>query len=209
MSVESDRAGTLEIARDRLRKDAAAIQGLVDQLDGSFLHAVELLRDCAGKVLVTGMGTSGATARRIAHLLAVGGTPATFVHAADGLHGSLGIVAHGDVLIAISKGGESDELNEYSKRARESGAVLIAMTAKSNSTLARLSDLKLITITSEVADPGGLMAMGSAIANCALGDALVVSVMEYRSDAWEKFRHNHPGGAVGKAIEGSSDLSLG
>lgn len=195
----------LDIAKQRLQIDKAAIDGLIDQLGNDFVTCVDLLRTCVGKVLVTGMGTSGATARRVAHLLAVGGTPAVFVHAADGLHGSLGVVTPGDIVIAISKGGESDELNEYARRARDRGAQLISMTSVADSTLAHLADQVLVTVTPEGSDPGGMMAMGSALAQCALGDALICAVMSYRDDVWQAFKHAHPGGAVGKRIAAEED----
>lgn len=190
----------LDTAREVIRRDALAVAGLVDQLGAEFTAVVQVLEQCTGKVLVTGMGTSGATARRLAHLLSVGGTPATFAHAADGLHGSLGLVAPGDVVIAISKGGESDELNEYVRRAGERGAYTVAITSARDSGLAKASRQLLVTTTPDDVDPGGMIAMGSALASCALGDALVVCVMHSREGAWERFEHSHPGGAVGKRI---------
>ena len=195
-----DPAMAIELARETVRLDAAAVLAAVDAVDDGFARAVELLFACAGKVVVTGMGTSGATALRIAHLLSVGGTPAFFSHPADGLHGGLGAVTEQDVLLAISKGGESAELNEFVARAKGRGAKTIAMTAEPASTLAGLGDATIVVRTPVAADPGGMIAMGSALANCAVGDALVVALMHLRRYPWQSFEYTHPGGAVGRAI---------
>lgn len=193
----------LTAARAVITREAAAVAQVAEQLGEEFVRTAELLLRCTGKVLVAGMGTSGATARRIAHLLSVSGTPALFVSAADGLHGQLGAVARDDVVLAISKGGDSDELNEYARRAQERGALLVAMTSAPRSTLAMLADLSLVTTTPDDADLGGMIATGSALAHCAIGDALVAVTMSMRERAWEQFRHAHPGGAVGKHISAS------
>lgn len=201
VSEGPDPARILELARRTIRRDAAAISGLEPQLDESFARTAQLLLDCTGKVLVTGLGTSGATARRVAHLLSVGGTPSLFIHAADALHGTLGAVTAGDCVIAISKGGESDELNDFVRRAHERGARIVSMTAAPESTLGRLSDQCLVVTTPDESDPGNMIAMGSALAACAMGDALAVSLMDARGYSWTDFMHSHPGGAVGHMIE--------
>lgn len=191
----------LALARRTVERDAAAVAAVLPQLGESFLDALRLLLSCRGKILVTGMGTSGATARRIAHLLSVGGTPAVFVHAADGLHGGLGAVTPADCVIAISKGGESDELNEYVRRVRERRARVLTMTATPESTLALLGDVRLVIETPAGVDPGNMIAMGSALAMCSVGDALTVALMEIRRYPWEAFMRTHPGGAVGHRIQ--------
>jgi arabinose-5-phosphate isomerase len=198
---ELDDAVLMDVGRSVIRGDRAALAMVEDELGAEFVATVRLLRHVRGKVLVTGMGTSGATARRIAHLLSCGGTAALFVHAADGLHGGLGAVERGDCLIAISKGGESDELNDYCRRAKVRGASLVAMTAEASSTLAQLADQVLLVVTPPESDPGDMMAMGSAIGACAVGDALAVALMRLRGYPWERFESSHPGGAVGKRIE--------
>ena len=195
-----DEAALIALASEVLRQDAAAVAAAVSALDAGFVATVRLLLACTGKVLVTGMGTSGATARRIAHLLSVGGTPALFVHAADGLHGGLGAVTAADLVVAISKGGESDELNEYARRAKARGATIVAMTAMPASTLGRLADARLTVRTPPESDFGGKIAMGSALANCAVGDALVAVLMTARGYSWQSFDFTHPGGAVGKGL---------
>lgn len=194
----------LALARRTVERDAAAVAAVVPQLGESFVDALRLLLTCKGKVLVSGMGTSGATARRIAHLLSVGGTPAVFVHAADGLHGGLGAVTEADCVIAISKGGESDELNEYVRRVRDRRARVLTMTATPDSTLARLGDVRLVIDTPSGVDPGEMIAMGSALAMSSVGDALTVALMEIRRYPWEAFMHTHPGGAVGHRIQRES-----
>lgn len=203
-----ERGEIIALAREVVRQDAAAVAAAEAALDDGFLATVQLLLACRGKTLVTGMGTSGATARRIAHLLAVGGTPALFVHAADGLHGGLGAVTADDVLIAISKGGESDELNEYVRRAKERGASVVAMTAESSSALAAMADAILLVQTPAESDFGGKIAMGSALANCAVGDALVAVLMTRRGYSWGDFDFTHPGGAVGKGIVGRAAATV-
>lgn len=194
-------AALIERARAVLADDRRAIEQAGASLGHGFVEAVAILLAGEGKTLVTGMGTSGAVARRIAHLLSCGGTPSLFISAADGLHGGLGAVAAGDVLIAISKGGESDELNRFAALARDRGAKVIVMTAAATSALASVGDCVIEIDTPPDTDPGSMMAMGSAIAASAVGDALAVVLMEERGYAWERFELSHPGGAVGKAIE--------
>lgn len=200
MERRPETARAIDLARETVRQDAAAVAAAVAAVGDGFAAAVDLLFACAGKAVVSGMGTSGATAQRIAHLLAVGGTPAFFAHPADGLHGGLGAVTAADVVLAISKGGESAELNEYVARAKGRGAKTIAMTAEPASTLAGLADATIVVRTPIEADPGGMIAMGSALANCAVGDALVVALMHLRQYPWQSFEDTHPGGAVGLAI---------
>lgn len=199
---EMSAATVLERARSVLESDRRAIETAAASLGQGFVDAVSILLEVQGKTLVTGMGTSGAVARRIAHLLACGGTPAMFVSAADGLHGGLGAIAEGDALISISKGGESGELNDFTSLARERGARVIVMTADANSSLATRGDCVIEIHTPPDTDPGHMMAMGSAIAASAVGDALALILMQERGYAWERFEMTHPGGAVGKAIDG-------
>jgi len=199
-SGQGSHGAAMEAARRAVALDARAVQAVAEQIDDSFLRAALLVRGCKGKVLVAGMGTSGATARRLAHLLSCAGTPSLFIHAADALHGTLGAVASTDIVIVISKGGESDELNEFVRRARVCGAKTVALTSAAKSSLARQSDLKIVTVFPEDADPGGVMAMGSSLGFSAVGDALVVSLMTLRGygRSLRRLLFLHPGGAVGK-----------
>jgi arabinose-5-phosphate isomerase len=163
-----------------------------------------LLRSRPGKVLVAGMGTSGAVARRMAHLLSVMGTPALFVHPADGLHGTLGAVTDGDVVIAISKGGGSDELNEFVTRAAKLGAAVVAVTSAPESRLAQLATISVDLPTTLDGEPGGMVAMGSTLAVAAWGDALALIAMRMRGYDWPSVLFTHPGGSVGKLDESST-----
>jgi D-arabinose 5-phosphate isomerase GutQ len=191
----------LERAHSVLESDRRAIESAAASLGQGFVDAVTMLLHAQGKTLVTGMGTSGTVARRMAHLLSCGGTPALFVSAADGLHGGLGAIAEGDVLISISKGGESEELNDFTRLARTRGARVIVMTAAANSSLAAHADCVIEIHTPPDTDPGHMMAMGSAIAASAVGDALALILMQERGYEWDRFEMTHPGGAVGKAID--------
>jgi len=196
-----NRAATEQFGREVIAADARAVAEAGRNLGSAFVDAVALLSQCQGKVLVTGLGTSGATARRIAHLLSVAGTPALFIHPADGLHGGLGGVGAQDVLIAISKGGESDELNEFVRRAKQRGARTVSMTGRPVSPLALLCDVALRIVVPDDVDPGGMIATASSLAASAVGDALAIATMRARGYSWQSFELTHPGGAVGKMIE--------
>jgi arabinose-5-phosphate isomerase len=187
----------VERARTAIRTEADAVARVADQLDETFVLVMQLLLDCPGKVIVSGAGTSGTIARRMAHLLSVCGTPSFFLDPTDGLHGSLGAVAAGDVLIGLSKGGETSELTELIKRAAVRGANTVALTAMLASPMGRAADV-CVLIDSDAADPGTLIAMGSTLAAAAWGDALAQALMAARNYSWEDVLFAHPGGAVGK-----------
>lgn len=195
-----DHAGTLDDARAQIRAEARAVAHVATQIDDSFGECVELLAACTGKVVVIGSGTSGAIARRLAHLLSVCGTPAFYLSPLDGLHGSLGAVAAGDIVVAISKGGESAELVDFVRRAAARGASSVALTGAFGAPLAEAVDLA-IRIDSAQADPGNVIAMGSTLATAAWGDALAIALMQRKGYSWEAMLHTHPGGAVGKHAE--------
>lgn len=188
-------------ARAVIGDDARAVAAIADTLGLDFVDAVRLLVECRGKVLVAGLGISGTTARRIAHVLSLAGTPALFVHAADGLHGGLGAVSDGDVVIAISRGGDTGELNEFVRRARLQGAQALGIVHSRDVPLAGLVDIALEATLPEGVDPGGMINTGSSLAAAALGDALAMAAMRARGYPWSSFEFTHPGGAVGKLIE--------
>lgn len=194
MSDES----TLEAARAIVRNEAAAVHAVTEQLDSSFIDIVELVQQCTGKVFVTGSGTSGATARRMAHLLAVCGTPSTFIHPMDALHGTMGALAAGDLLIAISRGGESTEINDFCARAQRRAVPVVAVTAQPELTLGRLADLTQVLRTEGDGDPGGVIAMGSTLVTSVWGDALANVLMRRRGYGWDQVLETHPAGAVGQ-----------
>ena len=203
---ETDAHAALDAAREVIRSESDAVAAVADQLDDSFLDAVEMLVSCTGKVFVTGSGTSGATARRMAHLLAVCGTPSMFIQPMDALHGTMGALTHGDILIAISKGGESDEINDFATRAKDRGVQVVAITSDPDATLAKASDLVVILHTAEGGDLGGVVAMGSTLVTSVWGDALAAVLMRRRGYSWDSFLHTHPAGAVGKMNTVPADL---
>lgn len=195
-AVNEDRL--VEVGRARVLAEVAALSALESQIDGRLVAAARMLLQATGKVIPVGVGTSGVTARRLAHLLSVTGTPAIFLHPADGLHGSLGAVEPGDVVIAISKGGQSAELNEFTRRAKARGAKVIVLTSLAGSELAALGDVTVALPTPDGADPGGVIAMGSTLIASAWGDALAAALMDARGYPWTEVLFTHPGGAVGR-----------
>ncbi len=199
MSLHSEPDSELLVeARAAIRREAAAVEAVADQLDDSFERAVRLVGSCSGKVFVTGAGTSGAVARRMAHLLAVTGTPAAFLPAGDALHGTMGVVTEGDVVVMISKLGGSAEVNDLAQRLLDRGARLLALTETVDAPFSRYAEVTVVLLTPSGADPGDLIAMGSTLAAAAWGDALAQILMRVRGYDWERVLHSHPSGAVGQ-----------
>ena len=190
-------------AQSVIRADADAIISSLSSLDEAFAAAADTLAACAGKVLVTGSGTSGAVAIRAAHLLSVGGTPAFYLSPADGLHGGLGVVQKDDIVLALSKGGSSKELNDFCARARTLGGALIVITASPGSELAGMADHVIVLKLPAHTDLGGIVATGSSLAAAALTDALVETARVARGYSWEQILFTHPSGAVGRDAEQS------
>jgi D-arabinose 5-phosphate isomerase GutQ len=191
----------LKEAKYVIRQEADAVLTLPDQLDDHFTQAVLKMLDCKGHVLVSGSGTSHAVARRMAHLLSCCGTPALPLDAGDSQHGLSGAVTANDILIALSKGGRTSEVITLAKVARERGAFIIAITEKPDSELGSLSDIVLKVVAPADVDPYGMVATGSSLFNCALGDAICVVLLKLRGYSLEQFGKTHPGGAVGKKLE--------
>ncbi|MDX3925851.1 MAG: SIS domain-containing protein [Shinella sp.] len=190
-------------ARQVIRADAAAVLGTLDGVDETFLAVAKKFIECKGKILVTGSGTSGAVASRAAHLLSVGGTPAFYLPPADGLHGGLGVLQPADLVLALSKGGSSDELNDFCGRAKTLCAGLISITADPKSPLAQMSD-NVIQLTLPLdSDLGAVVATGSSLAAAAVTDALVEVCRIARGYGWDKLLFTHPAGAVGRDAEES------
>jgi arabinose-5-phosphate isomerase len=185
-------------ARDAISREAAVLLAVADHLDDTFLQTVELLAACQGKVFVSGSGTSGAVARRMAHLLSVCGTPAVFMPAMDALHGSMGAIVSGDIVIAISRGGETTELSDLARRVQRRGVPVIALTSAPRSALATIANLTVVFPDGESADPGGVIAMGSTLAVAAWGDALAYVLMRRSGYGWDEVLETHPAGAVGQ-----------
>jgi len=192
---------TLDLAKETIQRESAGVHKLMDQLDDNFIHAVKMLFSCQGHVLISGSGTSNAVARRMAHLMTVCGTPALLLDAGDSPHGGAAAVTAKDVLIALSKGGTTKELVFLASVAKERGAKVIAMTENPNSELGVLADVVLKFVAPVEGDPFGMIATGSSLMNCALGDALCVVLLQMRGYTVEQFGATHPGGAVGDKLK--------
>ena len=190
----------LKRAADVLRVESNGILGLIDRLDENFVHAIELLRGCRGKVVVTGMGKSGLICRKIAATLASTGTPAFFLHSGDGMHGDLGMVMKGDVVLALSNSGETDEILKLLPHFKLHGLKLIAMTGNPDSTLAKAGDVVLNVEVEDEACPLGLAPTASTTAALAMGDALAVVLLERKGFKEEDFAIRHPGGILGRKL---------
>jgi D-arabinose 5-phosphate isomerase GutQ len=194
-------SSALAAAREQVRGEGRLLAEMEPLVDERLVAAARIVLAHRGKVIPTGVGTSGEIARRMAHLLSVAGTPSLFLHPTNGLHGSLGAVTPDDVVIAISKGGQSEEVNEFARRARARGAAVVVLTARQDSELAGLGDLAVVLPAPDYADPAGVIAMGSTLAVAAWGDALAVLLMQLRGYRWDEVLFTHPGGAVGRRAE--------
>lgn len=185
------------IAERVLRLEAEAVLALVGKLDENFDRAVALLRGCAGRVIVTGIGKSGLIGRKIAATLASTGTPAFFLHAAEGVHGDLGMVARGDVVLTLSNSGETDEVLAILPPLKRLGVAIILMTGNPQSTLARQCEVVLDVSVTEEACPMNFAPTSSTTASLAMGDALAMALLDQRALRPEDFAALHPGGALG------------
>jgi arabinose-5-phosphate isomerase len=190
----------LDLARKVLRTEAAAILSLVDRIDGEFERAVQVLYDCSGRVIVTGMGKSGIICRKIAATLTSTGTSAWFLHPAEAIHGDLGAIRDDDVVIALSHSGETEELVRLLESIRRIGAKLVAITGNVKSTLARAADVTLDCSIDEEACPMNLAPTASTTAALALGDALAMTLLVRKGFREEDFASLHPGGKLGRRL---------
>jgi arabinose-5-phosphate isomerase len=184
------------IAERVLRLEADSIVGLIGKLDESFDRAVQMLRDCTGRVIVTGMGKSGIIARKVAATLASTGTPAHFLHPAEGVHGDVGMVARGDVVVALSNSGETEEMLAILPPLKRIGVPILLITGKLQSTLARQSEVVLDVSVSEEACPLNLAPTTSTTAALAMGDALAMALLELRQLRPEDYAALHPRGTL-------------
>jgi arabinose-5-phosphate isomerase len=190
----------LAVGREVLVAEAEAVRVIADRLDDSFVSAVAAIHACRGRIVVTGIGKSGHIARKIAATFASTGTPAFFVHSAEASHGDLGMIAPGDVVIALSNSGESPELVSILPLLKRRGARLIAITGNLRATLAREADVTLDASVAKEAGPLGLAPTSSTTAALALGDALALALLEARGFSEEDFASAHPGGALGRKL---------
>jgi arabinose-5-phosphate isomerase len=195
-----DEGGLLDEARRVLKSEAEAILSLAERLDSSFPRAVELLASARGRIIVTGVGKSGIIARKIAATLTSTGTPASFLHPVDGLHGDLGIVSREDVGIVISKSGATTELTGLMEYMIRLGVPTIALTGRMDSTLARHATLVLDCGVTEEACPLALAPTSSTTAALAMGDALAMVLLRRKGFRVEDFARLHPGGSLGKGL---------
>jgi arabinose-5-phosphate isomerase len=203
LQTERSHASTREslaLARKVLLIEAKEIEALASNLDASFEDAVALILHCKGRVVVSGMGKSGHIGGKIAATLASTGTPAFFMHPAEASHGDLGMITSGDIVIALSNSGESDEILNILPTIKRLGAKVIGITGKSTSTLAKQSDIHLSAEVSQEACPLGLSPTASTTAALALGDALAVCVLALRDFTAEDFAKSHPGGNLGRRL---------
>jgi arabinose-5-phosphate isomerase len=190
----------LELARKVLQIEAAAILGLVDRIDGDFERAVQLLFDCRGRAIVTGMGKSGLICRKIAATFSSTGTSAWFLHPAEATHGDLGAIREDDVVLAVSHSGETEELLRLLESIRRIGARLIALTGNPDSTLGRAADVVLNCGIASEACPMNLVPTASTTAALAMGDALAMTLLVRKGFREEHFASLHPGGKLGRRL---------
>lgn len=190
----------VQMAREALTIEAQALSELGPRLSESFAQAVQAMLACSGRVVVMGMGKSGHVGRKIAATLASTGTPAMFVHPAEASHGDLGMVTTKDVVLALSNSGESDELNAVLPVLKRQGVVIVAMTGRADSSLARHASLVLDSGVAQEACPLNLAPTASTTAQMALGDALAVALLDARGFKSEDFARSHPGGALGRKL---------
>lgn len=187
-------------ARRVLAIEARAVEALIETIDGAFGHACELLLNCQGHVIVTGMGKSGHIGNKIAATLASTGTPAFFVHPAEASHGDLGMITPQDVVVALSNSGETGEVLTIVPVIKRKATPLISLTGRADSTLARQSDVHLHVAVNEEACPLNLAPTSSTTAALALGDALAIALLEARGFTAEDFALSHPGGSLGRRL---------
>jgi arabinose-5-phosphate isomerase len=189
-----------DVAVEVLETEAAAIRGLLGQLDERFDRAVEMLRGCSGRVVCTGMGKSGLILKKIAATLSSTGTPALFLHPAEAVHGDLGMIVPGDVVLAASYSGTTEELLRLVETMKRLGVPIIAMTGSGASPLAGHADLHLPVAIDREACPLNLAPTASTTAMLALGDALAMALLEARGFTPEDFARLHPAGQLGKRL---------
>jgi len=190
----------LDIGRKVFAQQARELQTLGDKLGPTFLAAVRAMRDCDGRVIVTGLGKSGIVARKLAATLTATGTPAQFIHPVEASHGDLGVTGSGDVMLAISRSGDNPEVTQLAGLARHFGMVMIALTGRVDSQLAQLSDIVVPCDVSREACPLNLTPTTSATAAMVTGDAIALALLTLRGFNEQDFAAYHPGGVLGRSL---------
>lgn len=203
MKLSRPKASRLDLLAEIRRVidcEAAALRRVLRAVDRSYVRAVELLAACRGKVILTGVGKSGAIASKIAATFSSTGSPALYMDPSEAMHGGMGLIQRHDLILALGKSGESDELNELLPHLRVRGAKLIVITANPKSTLARHAAVVLHAPVSEEACPLNLAPTSSTTVALAVGDALAVALMKLRNFGATEFARNHPGGRLGRRL---------
>ncbi len=195
-----EQENVIQQAKKVLNIEAEAIKALLDKIDERFVKAVELLNQCSGKVIVIGIGKSGLVSQKIASTFACTGTPAFFLHPAEGIHGDIGMLSKGDVAVAVSNSGETQEIIQLLPVIKRWGITLIVMTGNPRSVLAQSGDVVLDTAVKEEACPLGLVPTASTTATLAMGDALALALLRKKGFVEEDFAMLHPGGTLGKKL---------
>src|SRR3954451_673120 len=193
-------------ARRVLEVESAAILGLIDHLDNTFVDVVELINASAGRVITMGLGKSGIICKKVSATLASTGTPSFFLHPAEAIHGDLGMIVRGDIVLAISNSGETEELLRLLPSIKRIGAEIVAITGNPQSSLAKGADFHLSAAISKEACPLGLAPTASTTATLALGDALAMALLLRKGFREEDFAFLHPGGKLGKRFLRVADL---
>ena len=199
-SPDFDAERALRLARETFDIAAQALIALKARQGDGFVRTCRAMLECPGRVVVMGMGKSGHVGRKIAATLASTGTPALFVHPGEASHGDLGMVAPGDVVLAISNSGESDELGAIIPALKRLGVTLVAMTGRAESTLAQHADITISSAVDQEACPLNLAPTTSTTAQMVLGDALAVALLDARGFREEDFARSHPGGSLGRKL---------
>ncbi len=190
----------IEKAKQVLKIESEAIHALIDRIDDNFVKTVDLLDKCKGRVVITGVGKSGIIGKKISSTLASIGVPSIFLHAADAIHGDIGMITRKDMILAISNSGESEEILNLLPAIKRFNVTLVSMTGNMNSTLAKKSDIVLNVSVKEEACPMGLVPTASTTATLALGDALAMALLDKRGFKEQDFAVLHPGGSLGKKL---------
>lgn len=187
-------------AKEVIRTEAEAVKALEERIDANFEKAVELILNCKGRVIITGMGKSGIIAKKIASTLTSTGTASIFLHPAEGVHGDLGVVLKEDVIICISKSGNTEEILRLIPQFRKLDVPIISMIGNVNSEMAKYSDVVLDVSVKEEACPYDLVPTASTTATLVMGDALALALFEERGFSVEDFAQYHPGGSIGRQL---------
>ncbi len=187
-------------AKKTIQQEARAIEGLIEYANEDFVKAIQLINTCAGRIVVSGIGKSAIIAQKIVATLNSTGTPSSFMHAADAIHGDIGMVQQKDIVLVISKSGDSPEIKILVPLIKNFGNVLIAMVGQTKSFLALQADIVLNTTVNEEACPNNLAPTSSTTAQMVMGDALAICLMEVKGFGSSEFAKFHPGGTLGKKL---------